>query len=568
MGNRQSKTESLNGGSSLANSGNQVTPDAAAYALGGHQIHPEDRKYHATSPNSSNYTNPLARAASQLFNRITGVFASSKRSGRKDRRSASHLRRSRSFAGIRESSPLCMDDGRDSIRSRSPLSPRIVNPSVANGQKEDAAQRTEHPRLGIEMAEIDKGPELGVEAQTLLPLETTEDTPAKRLSDMSIDSPKKPTEEVARYPFLDDTRTVEWIKKNAVMVVMRGLPGSGKSFLVDKICSRFGTQSQPVAVHSADHYFIDSQGGYQFDRSRIKDAHEECFEKTTQSITKRCKLVVVDNTNVEYWEMKKYFKLASCHGYRVIIAEPKTSWKLNHRMLAKKNKHGVSSEVLEKRVKLYQKFRHIRPMYFGWFLGEADSKLVMNMAYQLLAKVQETSEDFREDFGCDTSERLFNQDAITDKSTLHCTAKFFSRNEALDKSYLKTASEHCSQVSAIKVSGFVISGRTFGAKVDLSEDQMSLYRQDDYEIIRHTLNPSDPQEPNGNKAHLTIGTKGKEVRAMETGLDTLRAMDTSMVEVSADLGELGSLWRNPDGLYYLKLNKAVLYDAIFTGHYV
>ena len=55
---------------------------------------------------------------------------------------------------------------------------------------------------------------------------------------------------------------------------------------------------------------------------------------------------------------------------------------------------------------------------------------------------------------------------------------------------------------------------------------------------------------------------------METGLDTLRAMDTSMVQVSADLGELGSLWRNPDGLYYLKLNKAVLYDAIFTGHYV
>ena len=55
---------------------------------------------------------------------------------------------------------------------------------------------------------------------------------------------------------------------------------------------------------------------------------------------------------------------------------------------------------------------------------------------------------------------------------------------------------------------------------------------------------------------------------METGLDTLRAMDTSMVEVSADLGGLGSLWRNPDGLYYLKLNKAVLYDAIFTGLYV
>ena len=49
------------------------------------------------------------------------------------------------------------------------------------------------------------------------------------------------------------------------------------------------------------------------------------------SISKRCKLVVVDNTNVEYWEMKKYFNLANRNGYRVIIAEPKTSWKLNHR---------------------------------------------------------------------------------------------------------------------------------------------------------------------------------------------------------------------------------------------
>ena len=65
------------------------------------------------------------------------------------------------------------------------------------------------------------------------------------------------------------------------------------------------------------------------------------------------------------------------------------------RVLAKKNKHGVSTEVLEKRVKLYQKLRYVRPMYFGWFLSEADSKLVMDLAYQVLVKVQETSEDFR-----------------------------------------------------------------------------------------------------------------------------------------------------------------------------
>ena len=78
---------------------------------------------------------------------------------------------------------------------------------MANGQTEADALRTEHPKLGIEMAEIDTGPEMGVEADSLL---TTNDA-SERLSIMSI---TQTVREAATYPYIDDNRTVQWIKKN------------------------------------------------------------------------------------------------------------------------------------------------------------------------------------------------------------------------------------------------------------------------------------------------------------------------------------------------------------------
>ena len=79
---------------------------------------------------------------------------------------------------------------------------------MANGQTEAEALRTEHPRLGIEMAEIDTGPEMGVEANSLL----TANDASERLSIMSIT--QSSVREVATYAYIDDSRTVQWIKKN------------------------------------------------------------------------------------------------------------------------------------------------------------------------------------------------------------------------------------------------------------------------------------------------------------------------------------------------------------------
>ena len=62
------------------------------------------------------------------------------------------------------------------------------------------------------------------------------------------------------FPFLTDSETIQWIKKNRVIFIMRGLPGSGKSTLVNAITEVYKMQD-PV-ICSADHYFINENGIY------------------------------------------------------------------------------------------------------------------------------------------------------------------------------------------------------------------------------------------------------------------------------------------------------------------
>merc|ERR1712079_317308 len=90
---------------------------------------------------------------------------------------------------------------------------------------------------------------------------------------------------------------------------MRGLSGSGKSTLVNAISELYDMQD-PV-ICSADHYFIDENGIYRFDPGRLRDAHEASQFLMKNSCEDGKKLIIVDNTHIQAWEMRPYFNNAN-----------------------------------------------------------------------------------------------------------------------------------------------------------------------------------------------------------------------------------------------------------------
>jgi predicted kinase len=113
------------------------------------------------------------------------------------------------------------------------------------------------------------------------------------------------------------------------LILLRGLPGSGKSTLANRICDK---------VAEADEFFVVN-GVYQFDATKLKQAHEWCRNKAHEWMKKGYN-IVVSNTFTQEWEMEAYYCLAEQYGYRVhsLVVE-------NRHMGV--NQHGVPADKLE-----------------------------------------------------------------------------------------------------------------------------------------------------------------------------------------------------------------------------
>ena len=96
------------------------------------------------------------------------------------------------------------------------------------------------------------------------------------------------------------------------LILSRGLPGAGKSTLAKLLVG-----DKSYCHKEADMFFVDREGNYKFEPSKIKDAHAWCKEETEFLLRLEHSPVVVSNTFTQEWEMDAYFELAEEFGYQV-----------------------------------------------------------------------------------------------------------------------------------------------------------------------------------------------------------------------------------------------------------
>lgn len=89
---------------------------------------------------------------------------------------------------------------------------------------------------------------------------------------------------------------------SARLVIIRGLPGSGKSTMAS-VLKLLGYKH-----FEADMFFVGKDGVYRHDSARIKDAHAWCQSEVRGALMKGQR-VVVCNTFTQPWEMQPYFNM-------------------------------------------------------------------------------------------------------------------------------------------------------------------------------------------------------------------------------------------------------------------
>lgn len=113
------------------------------------------------------------------------------------------------------------------------------------------------------------------------------------------------------------------------VIIMRGIPGSGKS-------THAKTHYPTATICSADNYFMDN-GVYRFNPTKLGEAHAMCMKQYLDALNARAEWVVVDNTNIRVSEITPYTLVARAMGYDVEIVRYDCPAEIG----AARNAHGV-----------------------------------------------------------------------------------------------------------------------------------------------------------------------------------------------------------------------------------
>lgn len=129
---------------------------------------------------------------------------------------------------------------------------------------------------------------------------------------------------------------------------MRGVPGSGKTTWIKN--NLWKTGGPVPIVCSADNYFYKGWGqewNYVFDSKMLRENHDKTFALFTSVCASGAPLVVLDNTNTQFWEFELYVDVAYKYNYSVEVVRMETQYQ---------NVHGVPEEKVRQMMDRFDDF--------------------------------------------------------------------------------------------------------------------------------------------------------------------------------------------------------------------
>ncbi|XP_028268628.1 2',3'-cyclic-nucleotide 3'-phosphodiesterase isoform X2 [Parambassis ranga] len=366
------------------------------------------------------------------------------------------------------------------------------------------------------------------------------------------------------FALLEQDQTKDALRNSRTLVVLRGLPGSGKSFLARSIADAYKDHCSCTIVSADDHDVKPENTESSADGYKALDEAvvARCSDGTTSSV-----LVVVDDTNHTQDRLACLGEIATQHRLVVVFLEPQTEWSRDPAQLAKKTRRGLEEAQLEAMKGLLEQMT--LPLYFGWFLLSSIQDKIECTAMDFL-KTLDTLEAFKKhssDFTGKPEKEVDLEQYFEAKGVLHCTTKFcdYGNAEGAKDYAQKTAvKEFYGSVFELSLSALFVTPRTVGARVSLTEEQLVLWPADAESVV-----PAAASLPLGSRAHVTLGC-ANGVEPVQTGLDLLEILLLQQEGQQGELVEemeLGSLTYYGEGRWLLNLREPICVPACFSSFF-
>lgn len=149
------------------------------------------------------------------------------------------------------------------------------------------------------------------------------------------------------------------------VLIVSGLPGSGKSKLAQELLERYGKATglaeawycgDSGIILSTDDYFVGSDGQYRYISDEIGQAHRRCQAEFARELDRQRPLIIVDNTNLTSWEVENYYIPAKNKGYAVkvirVLCDPADAFF--------RQRHAVPDTIFEEMVEKWNR-RDVNP---------------------------------------------------------------------------------------------------------------------------------------------------------------------------------------------------------------